>query len=136
LKKKYGTNIIKFCFLETHSFGGVEIKLIEFYCETELEGFQKSKFYQVIDSICKEKGFFPQLIYGQDQSSKRTNLYLSISILDEKKQIVNIYDDGFLTSSTKLVTTDKKGRYMFYRWQDDKEFLDDLLWIKSHLKKL
>jgi hypothetical protein len=56
--------------------------------------------------------------------------------LDEKKQIVNIYDDGFLTSSTKLVTTDKKGRYMFYRWQDDKEFLDDLLWIKSHLKKL
>jgi hypothetical protein len=111
-------------------------KTIEFYCETELEGFQKSKFYQVIDSICKEKGFFLQLIYGQDQSSKRTNLYLSISILDEKKQIVNIYDDGFLTSSTKLVTTDKKGRYMFYRWQDDKEFLDDLLWIKSHLKKL
>lgn len=42
--------------------------------------------------------------YGKDINNKKSeDLYLSITILDNKNKIVEIFDEGFLTASTLLV---------------------------------
>lgn len=112
------------------------IKLIDLYCDNELEEFKKSDFYVNIDSLCKEKKCEILLNIGKAPHSESENVYLSISLTNHKGEIVEIFDDGFLTTATELIKIDKKGRMIFHYWNEDKEFIDDLQWIIKNINKM
>ena len=74
--------------------------------------------------------------YSKDINNKKSeDLYLSITILDNKNKIVEIFDEGFLTASTLLVWVDKKYRYKFFSWKDD-EFIEDLNRLIKELENI
>lgn len=74
--------------------------------------------------------------YGKDINNKKSeDLYLSITILDNKNKIVEIFDEGFLTASTLLVWVDKKYRYKFFSWKDE-EFIEDLNRLIKELENI
>lgn len=52
---------------------------------------------------------------GKEFANKKSgNLYLSITILNDKNEIVEVFDEGFLTISILLVCVDKKNRYKIF----------------------
>lgn len=74
--------------------------------------------------------------YGKDINNKKSeDLYLSITILDNKNKIVEIFDEGFLTASTLLVWVDKKYGYKFFSWKDEK-FIEDLNQLIKELENI
>lgn len=111
------------------------IKLIDLYCDNEVEEFKKSDYYVHIDSLCKEKRYEILLSIGKAPHSESGNVYLSISLTNHKGEIVEIFDDGFLTTATELIKIDKKGRMIFHNWNEDKEFINDLQWMIMKIGK-
>lgn len=59
---------------------------------------------------------------------------MSLSIHDKNDELIEIFDEGFLTTSTMLIMIDKKERFKFFSWQDD-EFIEDLNWIIKQLRE-
>ena len=75
--------------------------------------------------------------YGKETNNKKSeNLYLSITIFNDKNEMIEIFDEGFLTASTMLVWVDKKERIKFFSWQNNDEFMEDLDWITKTLSSL
>lgn len=106
---------------------------LKYYCELEINDFIKNSIYIVMNEIIKSQGFNLKLDFGKAKDEKSKNIYLSLAVLDKNGELIEISDEGFLTTSTMLVLVDKKERYKFFSWRDD-EFIKDLNWIIKQLK--
>lgn len=105
------------------------------YCEKEMTDFKASSIYGKLNTLIKNFNLLIECEYGNEKTKKCGNIYMSITIFDEKNNMIEIYDEGFLTTSTILISRDKKDRYKFYSWKDD-EFIDDINWIIEQIKKM
>lgn len=108
---------------------------LKYYCEKEIEKFVSSSIYSKLSELVESHKFNLKLEFGNAREEKDKNIYLSLSVHDKNDELIEIFDDGFLTTSTMLVMVDKKDRYKFFSWQDD-EFLEDLNWIIKKLNVL
>lgn len=108
---------------------------LKYYCELEIEKFNSSSIFSILNELVKSQELNLKIDFGKAKDKKDKNLYLSLSIHNKNGQLVEIFDEGFLTTSTMLVIIDKKDRYKFLSWQDD-EFIEDLNWIIKQLNIL
>ena len=67
--------------------------------------------------------------------TKNRIIYINVTILNDKNEFIEIYDEGFLTICTVLVLVDKKHRYRFFSWKDE-EFIEDLSWLIKELENI
>ena len=111
-------------------------KTLSLYCNTEIENLKKSESYIKLQNLVDELKYNLVCEYGKDIDNKKSeDLYLSITILNDKNEIIEIFDEGFLTVSTLLVWVDKKHRYKFLSWKDE-EFIEDLNWLIKELENI
>lgn len=111
-------------------------KALSLYCNTEIENLKKSESYIKLQNLVDELKYNLVCEYGKEIDNKKSeDLYLSITILNDKNEIIEIFDEGFLTVSTLLVWVDKKHRYKFLSWKDE-EFIEDLNWLIKELENI
>ena len=108
---------------------------LKYYCEKEIEMFVSSSIYSELSKLVESHKFNLELNFGNAKEEKDKNLYLSLSVFDKNGNLVEIYDDGFLTTSTILIMVDKKDRFKFFSWQEE-EFIEDLNWIIKKIKEI
>lgn len=108
---------------------------LKYYCEKEIEMFVSSSIYSELSKLVESHKFSLELNFGNANEEKDKNLYLSLSVFDKNGNLVEIYDDGFLTTSTILIMVDKKDRFKFFSWQEE-EFIEDLNWIIKKIKEI
>lgn len=101
----------------------------------KIEKFNSSTIFSMLNELVKSQELNLKIEFGKAKDENNKNLYLSLSIYNKNGQLVEIFDEGFLTASTALVLIDKKNRYKFLSWQDD-EFIEDLNWIIKQLNIL
>ena len=112
------------------------LKVLSLYCNNEIKNLKNSELYIKLEKLVDELNYILVCEYGKELSDKKSdNLYLSITIYNDKNEIIEIFDDGFLTASTLLVLVDKKHRYKFLSWQDE-EFIEDLKWLNKKLENI
>ena len=112
------------------------LKLLSLYCNNEIENLKNSELYIKLQKLVDELKYNLVCEYGKEQSNKKSeNLYLSITIFNDKNEFIEIFDDGFLVASTLLVWVDKKHRYKFLSWKDE-EFIEDLNWLIKNLENI
>ncbi len=111
-------------------------EVLSLYCNNEIEDLMNSDLYIKLQKLVDELNYILVCEYGNELENKKSeNIYLSITIFNDKNEIVEIFDDGFLTASTLLVWVDKKHRYKFLSWQDE-EFIEDLNWLNKKLENI
>lgn len=111
-------------------------KALSLYCNTEIENLKKSESYIKLQNLVDELKYNLVCEYGKEIDNKKSeDLYLSITILNDKNEIIEIFDEGFLTVSTLLVWVDKKHRYKFLSWKNE-EFIEDLNWLIKELENI
>ena len=99
------------------------LKALSLYCNNELENLKNSELYIKLQKLVNELNYILVCKYGKELDNKKSeNLYLGISVFNDKNEMVEIFDEGFLTASTLLVLVDKKFRYKFLSWKDE-EFI-------------
>lgn len=108
---------------------------LKYYCKKELEEFVSSSIYSKLNKLVESHRLNLKLDFGNAVDEKDKNLYLSLSVFDKNGNLVEIFDDGFLTTSTTLIMVDKKDRYKFFSWKG-KEFIEDLNWIIKNIKEI
>ena len=111
-------------------------KALSLYCNNELENLKNSELYIKLQKLVNEVNYILVCKYGKELDNKKSeNLYLGISVFNDKNEMVEIFDEGFLTASTLLVLVDKKFRYKFLSWKDE-EFIEDLNWLIKELENI
>ena len=111
-------------------------KVLSLYCNNEIENLKKSELYIKLQKLVDELNYIIFCEYGKDLNNRKSeNLYLSITVLNSKNEMVEIFDEGFLTASTSLVLVDKKKRYSFFSCKEE-EFIKDLSWIIKELENI
>lgn len=108
---------------------------LKYYCKKEIKEFVSSSIYSELNKLVESHRLNLKLDFGNAKEEKDKNLYLSLSVFDKNGNLVEIFDDGFLTTSTMLIMVDKKDRYKFFSWKG-KEFIDDLNWIIKNIKEI
>lgn len=112
------------------------LKVLSLYCNNEIENLKNSELYIKLQKLVDELNYILVCKYGKELDNKKSeNLYLSITIFNNKNEVIEIFDDGFLTVSTLLVWVDNKHRYKFLSWQDE-EFIEDLNWLNKKLENI
>ena len=112
------------------------LKVLSLYCTNEIENLKNSELYIKLQKLVDELNYILVCEYGKELDNKKSeNLYLSITIFNNKNEVIEIFDDGFLTVSTLLVLVDNKHRYKFLSWQDE-EFIEDLNWLNKKLENI
>ena len=112
------------------------LKVLSLYCNNEIENLKISELYIKLQNLVDELNYNLACEYGKELDNKKSeNLYLSITIFDDKNEMIEIFDEGFLTASTLLVWVDKKHRYKFLSWKDE-EFIEDLNWLIKELENI
>ena len=112
------------------------LKVLSLYCNNEIENLKNSELYIKLQKLVDELNYILVCEYGKELDNKKSeNLYLSITIFNNKNEVIEIFDDGFLTVSTLLVWVDNKRRYKFLSWQDE-EFIEDLNWLNKKLENI
>ena len=110
------------------------LKILSIYCNDETDNLKNNELFIKLQNLVKELNYILVCEYGKELGNKRSeNLYLSISIYDSKNEMIEIFDEGFLTASTILVLVNKKYGFKFFSWQDE-EFIEDLNWLISQLE--
>lgn len=107
--------------------------VLKYYCELEKEKFISSSIYYTLNELVKAQELNLKIDFGRAKDERDKNLYLSLSVHDRNGKLIEIFDEGNLTTSTMLVLVDKKERYKFFSWSDV-EFIDDLNWIITQIK--
>lgn len=108
---------------------------LKYYCEKEIEMFVSSSIYSELSKLVESHKFNLKLDFGNAKAAKDKNLYLSLSVFDKNGNLVEIFDEEFLTTSTMLIMVDKKDRYKFFSWQEE-DFIEDLNWIIKNIKEI
>ena len=112
------------------------LKVLSLYCNNEIENLKISELYIKLHNLVEELNYNLACEYGKELDNKKSEkLYLSITIFDAKNEMIEIFDEGFLTASTLLVWVDKKHRYKFLSWKDE-EFIEDLNWLIKELENI
>lgn len=111
------------------------IKTLSFYCDSEIEELKNNEMFIRLQNLVDELSFILVCEYGKEFNNKSENLYLSLTVLTDKEEMIEIFDDGFLSASTPMVIIDKKYRCSFLSWKD-KEFIEDLYWLIDNLEKI
>lgn len=111
------------------------IKALEFYCSLELNDLRNSEISKDILVLAEHQNLHLNIEFGKLKESQEKDIYISFSVMNSENQIVEVYDDGYLSYSTRLVTVDNKNRISFRSWVDD-DFIETLNWIKSNLQKV
>ena len=82
------------------------------YCNNEIDNLKNSELYIKLQKLVDELNYILVCEYGKEADNKKSeNLYISITVFDEKNEEIKIYDEDFLTASTLLVLVDNKYRY-------------------------
>lgn len=112
------------------------LKALSLYCNNEIENLENSELYIKLQKLVEELNYILVCEYGKELNNKKSeNLYLSITVFNDKNEVIDIFDEGFLTASTLLVLVDKKHRYKFFSWKDE-EFVEDLNWLIKELENI
>ena len=112
------------------------LEVLSLYCNNEIENLKNSELYIKIQKLVDELNYILVCEYGKELNNKKSeNLYLSITVFNDKNEAVEIFDEGFLTASTLLVLVDNKYRYKFLSWKDE-EFIEDLNWLIKELENI
>ena len=107
---------------------------LKYYCELQIVEFNSSSIFSILSELVESQELKLKIDFGKAKDDKDENLYLSLSIHDKNDELIEIFDEGFLTTSTMLIMIDKKERFKFFSWQDD-EFIEDLNWIIKQLRE-
>ena len=111
-------------------------KVLSLYCNNEIENLKNSELYIKLQKLVEELNYILVCEYGKELDNKKSeNLYLGITIFNNKNEVIEIFDEGFLTASTLLVLVDNKYRYKFLSWKDE-EFIEDLNWLIKELENI
>ncbi len=112
------------------------LKAVSLYCNNEKEDLKNSESYIKLTKLVDELKYNLVCDYGKANDNKKSeSIYLGIQIFDDKNELIEIFDEGFLTASTLLILIDKKHRYKFFSWRDD-EFIEDLNWFIKELENI
>lgn len=112
------------------------LKVLSLYCNNEIENLKNSELYSKLQKTVNELNYILVCEYGKELNNKKSeNLYLSITVFNDKNEVIEIFDEGFLTASTLLVLVDNKYRYKFLSWKDE-EFVEDLNWLIKELENI
>ena len=112
------------------------LKVLSLYCNNEIENLKNSELYNKLQKLVNELNYILVCEYGKELNNKKSeNLYLSITVFNDKNEVIEIFDEGFLTASTLLVLVDNKYRYKFLSWKDE-EFVEDLNWLIKELENI
>ena len=112
------------------------LKVLSLYCNSEIDNLKNSEIYIKLQKLVNELNYILVCEYGKELNNKKSeNLYLSITIFNDKKEAIEIFDEGFLTASTLLVLVDKKYRYKFLSWEDE-GFIESLNWLIKELENI
>lgn len=112
------------------------LKVLSLYCNNEIENLKNSKLYIKLQKLVSDLKYILVCEYGKELENKKSkNIYLSITVLNGKNEVVEIFDEGVLTASTLLVLVDNKNRYKFLSWKDE-EFIEDLNWLIKELENI
>ena len=111
------------------------LETIDYFCDKQLNDFKKSELYQKLKLEVEKTGYIIILEVGCEYDKPNSyNRFLSVSIHDEENHLVELPDEGNLTTATQIVLVDKKNRFVFSDWNDI-EFIDDIEnWIIKNLK--
>lgn len=107
-------------------------KALFVYCNKEINNFKHDKLFIKLNTLVNKLHYNMHCEVGKDKK-KSSNIYLSVIIYNCENKMIEIYDDGFLLTSTLLISIDRKQRLRFYSWNDD-EFIADLEWIIKNLE--
>lgn len=81
---------------------------LNYYCKKELEEFVSSSIYSKLNKLVESHRLNLKLDFGNAVDEKDKNLYLGLSVSDKNGNLIEIFDEGFLTVSTMLIMVDKK----------------------------
>lgn len=110
--------------------------VLSLYCNNEIENLKNSELYMKLKKLVDELNYILVCKYGKELNNKKSeNLYLSITVFNDKNEEIKIFDEGFLSAGTLLVWADKKHRYKFLSWKDE-EFIEDLNWLIKELENI
>ena len=110
--------------------------VLSLYCNNEIENLKNSELYKKLKKLVDELNYILVCEYGKELNNKKSeNLYLSITVFNDKNEEIEIFDEGFLSAGTLLVWADKKHRYKFLSWKDE-EFIEDLNWLIKELENI
>lgn len=111
-------------------------KTLKFYCSSELDLFQKSKYYLEMNALAKRLNFSLVSCVGYAENDAK-HIYLNFQINDSSGQIVIVdnYDYEHLTDASIIIEIDKKDRIKFYNWEKDNDFMDSIKWVIKELNK-
>lgn len=87
---------------------------LKYYCELKIEKFNSSSIFSMLNELVKSQELNLKIEFGKAKDEDDKNLYLSLSIYNKNGQLVEIFDEGFLTASTILVLIVKKIDTNFY----------------------
>ena len=109
--------------------------ILHTYCRNEIQNFKSCELFKTLLNQVTDLNLILVCDYGQEKNNKRSqNLYFNISIRNENDEIIEIFDDGYLTATTILISVDRKERIKFFSWEDE-DFIESLNWIIEKLKK-
>ncbi len=113
------------------------LKVLSLYCNYEIENLKNSDLYiklqNLVEAINYKIIYKCYKVYDNKEIEK---IYLNLTIYDDKNEMIEIFDEGFLIDSTLLVLGDRKLRYKFFSWKDDDEFIDGLNWFIKELDSI
>lgn len=110
-------------------------KILSLYCNNEIENLMNTGLFIRLQNLVNQLNWTLVCEYGKELDCRSENLHLSITIFNYKNEMVEVFDDGFLTVSTPLILVDKKHNYRFLSWTD-REFIADLNWLIEKLEDI
>lgn len=106
---------------------------IEHYCQSELNDFTNSSIYSEISLLTEKMDLRLLVTTEKNPHEKDDMIFLYITITNKLGEVLNVFDDGFMTYQTELTKVDRKNRVKFFSWRD-KDFIETLVWIRDNLK--
>lgn len=111
------------------------LDLFDMYCNAEIADFKCHQLYAELCNMANGLGYYLECGHGRSLNDLDRNVYLNISIHNQNKNIVEVFDEGALCASTELVVIDKKERIRFLSW-DDEDFVDSIHWMLKMLQEM
>ena len=103
------------------------------YQEEQINDFLNSSLAkELFDLVKSNTSFKIQIGKGPIFEKKYKYYCLSISLTDLDDNIIDVFDDGYLTAYVELVSI-RKDKVKFSKW-DDIDFIDDIKRIIQYLK--
>lgn len=111
------------------------LDLLDVYCNSEIAEFKSHQLYAKLCNMVKGLGYDLECGYGRSLNDRDRNVYLYICIHNQNMEIVEVFDEGELCASTKLIVIDKKDRIRFFSWADE-DFVDSIHWMIRLLQEI